>query len=64
MTAFNWVSYLNKMTETKVLLNRTFDKVQGKIYTEIDCKKCQVKEKFSLSAIKIEVDLFKRLNQK
>ncbi len=52
------------MTETKVLLNRTFDKVQGKIYTEIEGKKCQVKEKFSLSAIQIEVDLFKRLNQK
>ena len=52
------------MTETKIISNRQFDKVQCKIYTEINGKKCQVKEKFSLSAIKIEVDLFKRLNQK
>ena len=54
----------NKMTETKIISNRQFDKVQCKIYTEINGKKCQVKEKFSLSAIQIEVDLFKRLNQK
>lgn len=52
------------MNETKLISNRQFDKVQGKIYTEINGKKCQVKEKFSLSAIQLEVDLFKRLNQK
>lgn len=35
-------------TETLTLSNNTFDKVQGKVYTEIQGKKCQVKEKFSL----------------
>jgi len=50
------------MIESIIISNTKFDKVQGKVYVDIQEKKCQVKEKFSLSAIQIEVDLFKRLN--
>jgi len=42
------------MTETKVIGNQSFDKVQGKIYTEVNGKTCQVKTKFSLNDIYME----------
>lgn len=50
------------MTKSKQLLNHTFDKVQDKVYVTIDNKRLQVKEKFSLSSIYNEINLFKRLN--
>lgn len=40
--------------------NHTFEKVQGKVYVTINNTKLQVKDKFSLSSIYNEVELFKR----
>jgi len=40
---------------------QTFYKVQGKIYTEINGKKCQVKTRFSLNDAYME---FERLKNK
>ena len=47
------------MTEILKLPNKTFDKVQGKIYTEINGKKCQVKTKFSLNDTYMIIERFK-----
>lgn len=47
------------MVQTLTLPSQTFDKVQGKIYTEINSKKCQVKTKFSLNDTYMEIERFK-----
>lgn len=47
------VFYL-QMVQTLTLPTQTFDKVQGKIYTDINGKKCQVKTRFSLNDIYME----------
>mgnify|MGYP000913155007 CR=1 FL=1 len=47
------------MTQSKVILERTYDKVQGKIYTEVNGKQCQVKTKFSLNDVYMEIERFK-----
>lgn len=49
------------MVQTLTLPSQTFDKVQGKIYTEINGKKCQVKTRFSLNDAYME---FERLKNK
>lgn len=38
-------------TQSITISNTKFDKVQGKVYVELQGKKCQVKEKFSMNDI-------------
>jgi hypothetical protein len=42
------------MTQTKTIGNQSFDKIQGKIYTEVNGTKVQVKTRFSLNDIYME----------
>ena len=46
------------MIEQLKTKEHTFDKVQGKVYVTINNTKLQVKEKFSLSSIYNEINLF------
>jgi len=45
--------------ETKTISNTTFTKIQGKVYVDIQGKKCQVKTKFSLNDVYMEMERFK-----
>ena len=47
------------MIQSIKISNNTFDKIQGKIYTEVNGKKCQVKTKFSLNDVYMEIERFK-----
>jgi len=47
------------MIQTKIIANTEFTKIQGKIYVDIQDKKCQVKTKFSLNDVYIEIERFK-----
>jgi len=38
-------------TEIHKTINHTFEKIQGKVYTTINGKQLQVKEKFSMNEI-------------
>jgi len=42
------------MIQIKTISNTEFTKIQGKIYVDIQGKKCQVKTKFSLNDVYIE----------
>ena len=47
------------MIQSIKINNNTFDKIQGKVYTEINGKKCQVKTKFSLNDVYMEIERLK-----
>lgn len=47
------------MTQTKIISNTTFTKIQGKVYVDIQGKQCQVKTKFSLNDTYMEIERFK-----
>lgn len=47
------------MIQSIKISNNTFNKIQGKIYTEVNGKKCQVKTKFSLNDVYMEIERFK-----
>jgi hypothetical protein len=47
------------MIQSIKISNNTFDKIQGKIYTEVNGKQCQVKTKFSLNDVYMEIERFK-----
>jgi len=51
------------MIQTKIIANTEFTKIQGKIYVDIQDKKCQVKTKFSLNDVYIEIERFKNKNK-
>ena len=50
------------MIEQLKTKDHTFDKVQGKVYVTINNTKLQVKEKFSLSSIYNEINLYNSIN--
>lgn len=45
--------------EIKSILNTEFTKIQGKVYIDIQGIKCQVKTKFSLNDVYMEINRFK-----
>ena len=47
------------MTQTKIISNTTFTKIQGNVYVDIQGKQCQVKTKFSLNDVYMEIQRFK-----
>jgi hypothetical protein len=50
---------MEKHIQTKTISNTEFTKIQGKIYVDIQGKKCQVKTKFSLNDVYMEINRFK-----
>lgn len=49
----------NYMIQTKTISNTEFTKIQGKVYVEIQGKQCQVKTKFSLNDVYMEIQRLK-----
>lgn len=47
------------MIQTKIITNTEFTKTQGKVYVDIQGIKCQVKTKFSLNDVYMEINRFK-----